>query len=74
MTKLFGDSANALADKLDATAAAEGSGPAGAAEVNIEDELYAMALDVIGKAVFNYDFGALDDDTPLIKAVYRVLR
>ena len=42
--------------------------------MNIEDELYAMALDVIGKAVFNYEFGALQEETPLIKAVYRVLR
>ena len=33
-----------------------------------------MALDVIGKAVFNYEFGALKEETPLIKAVYRVLR
>jgi len=33
-----------------------------------------MALDVIGKAVFNYEFGALREETPLIKAVYRVLR
>jgi len=33
-----------------------------------------MALDVIGKAVFNYEFGALQQETPLIKAVYRVLR
>jgi len=33
-----------------------------------------MALDVIGKAVFNYEFGALKQETPLIKAVYRVLR
>ena len=34
--------------------------------MNLEDELYAMALDVIGKAVFNYEFGALAR-APLIK-------
>ena len=67
MTALFGASATNLADKL-APAAAAGTA------VNIEDELYAMALDVIGKAVFNYEFGALQEETPLIKAVYRVLR
>jgi cytochrome P450 len=42
--------------------------------VELESELYAMALDVIGKAVFNYEFGALKQETPIIKAVYRVLR
>jgi cytochrome P450 len=67
MVKQFGVSATALADKLEPAAAAGGT-------VEIEAELYAMALDVIGKAVFNYDFGALEQETPLIKAVYRVLR
>jgi hypothetical protein len=28
----------------------------------------------VGKAVFNYEFGALKEETPIIKAVYRVLR
>jgi len=67
MVKLFGVSATALADKL-APSAASG------ATVEIESELYAFALDVIGKAVFNYEFGALREETPIIKAVYRVLR
>ena len=43
-------------------------------EIEIENELYSMALDVIGEAVFNYEFGALNEETPIIKAVYRVLR
>ena len=57
MTALFGASATNLADKLERRAAAAGTA------VNIEDELYAMALDVIGKAVFNYEFGALKEET-----------
>jgi cytochrome P450 len=69
MVTLFGASATRLADKLDGFA-----DPADPKTVNVEDELYAMALDVIGKAVFNYEFGALKEETPLIKAVYRVLR
>ena len=32
------------------------------------------ALDIIGKAVFNYDFDSLTTDDPVIKAVYTVLR
>ena len=33
-----------------------------------------LALDIIGKAVFNYDFDSLKKDDPVIKAVYTVLR
>ena len=33
-----------------------------------------LALDIIGKAVFNYDFDSLKTDDPVIKAVYTVLR
>ena len=72
MTALFGASATRLADKLERQYA--GSDSRAPIAVNAEDELYAMALDVIGKAVFNYEFGALKEETPLIKAVYRVLR
>ena len=68
MVLLFGASATTLAAKLDSEWADKDDA------VNLEDELYAMALDVIGKAVFNYEFGALKQETPLIKAVYRVLR
>jgi len=68
MVLLFGASATNLADKLEDEWADKDDA------VNLEDELYAMALDVIGKAVFNYEFGALKQETPLIKAVYRVLR
>ena len=68
MANLFGASATNLADKLEREWCDKD------VAVNLEDELYAMALDVIGKAVFNYEFGALREETPLIKAVYRVLR
>ncbi|ABO99505.1 predicted protein [Ostreococcus lucimarinus CCE9901] len=67
MCNLFGASAMRLADKLDTFVESEKT-------VELESELYAMALDVIGKAVFNYEFGALKQETPIIKAVYRVLR
>ena len=33
-----------------------------------------LTLDVIGKAVFNYDFDALNRDSPLIQAVYTALK
>ena len=66
MTALFGRSAMNLSDKLEKHGETE--------QIEIESELYSMALDVIGEAVFNYEFGALNEETPIIKAVYRVLR
>ena len=66
MTDLFGRSAMNLSKKLENHGETD--------EIEIENELYSMALDVIGEAVFNYEFGALNEETPIIKAVYRVLR
>ncbi len=33
-----------------------------------------LTLDVIGKAVFNYEFNSLTTDSPLIQAVYTALK
>jgi len=42
--------------------------------VEMENFYSRAALDIIGKAVFNYDFNSLGTDDPVIKAVYTVLR
>jgi len=42
--------------------------------VEMENFYSRLALDIIGKAVFNYDFNSLKKDDPVIKAVYTVLR
>mmetsp|Transcript_6698 Transcript_6698/g.10270 ORF Transcript_6698/g.10270 Transcript_6698/m.10270 type:complete len:448 (-) Transcript_6698:3083-4426(-) len=42
--------------------------------VEMENFYSRLALDIIGKAVFNYDFDSLRQDDPIIKAVYTVLR
>lgn len=42
--------------------------------VEMENFFSRLALDIIGKAVFNYNFDSLTHDDPLIKAVYTVLR
>ena len=34
----------------------------------------SVSLDIIGKAVFNYDFGSVSNESPVVKAVYRTLR
>ena len=42
--------------------------------VNMETEFCSVALDIIGKAVFNYDFGSVTTESPVIKAVYCALK
>jgi cytochrome P450 family 97 subfamily B polypeptide 3 len=42
--------------------------------VDMEERFCSVALDIIGKAVFNYDFGSVTKESPVVKSVYRVLR
>eukprot|EP00899_Mesostigma_viride_P018511 jgi/Mesvir1/26661/Mv20448-RA.3 len=63
----FGDCVDVMVDKL-AKSAAQGK------SVNMEDIFSQMTLDVIGRAVFNYDFGSLTTNSPLIQAVYTALK
>jgi carotenoid epsilon hydroxylase len=67
LDRVFGESALHLNTKLARVAARGGS-------VNIEASFSQLTLDVIGKAVFNYDFGSLDKDSTLIQAVYTALK
>jgi len=39
----------------------------------MEDEFLSLGLDIIGLGVFNYDFGSVTKESPVIKAVYRCL-
>ncbi|XP_010499724.1 PREDICTED: protein LUTEIN DEFICIENT 5, chloroplastic-like [Camelina sativa] len=67
MISLFGEASDRLCQKLDA-AASKGE------EVEMESLFSRLTLDIIGKAVFNYDFDSLTNDTGVIEAVYTVLR
>lgn len=42
--------------------------------VDIENEYLNLALDIIGRGVFNYDFGSTTTNTPVVKAVYGALK
>ncbi|GAX17507.1 hypothetical protein FisN_5Hh160 [Fistulifera solaris] len=65
MIGMFGDRADILLKDLQSK---EGN------VVDMEERFCSVTLDIIGKAVFNYDFGSVTKESPIIKAVYRVLR
>ena len=67
MIKTFIDCNIPLIDKLNA-AAKDGS------QLNMETEFCSVSLDIIGKAVFNYDFGSVTKESPVIQAVYCALK
>ncbi|KAL6956149.1 hypothetical protein U1Q18_043040 [Sarracenia purpurea var. burkii] len=67
MISLFGQASDRLCKKLDA-AASNGE------DVEMESLFSRLTLDIIGKALFNYDFDSLTNDTGIVEAVYIVLR
>jgi len=42
-------------------------------KVEMEEKFCSVALDIIGKSVFNYDFDSVTNESPVIKAVYCAL-
>ncbi|KAG1666004.1 hypothetical protein FOA52_010102 [Chlamydomonas sp. UWO 241] len=67
MVGMFGDCAANGCTTLD-KAVASGT------PVEMENFFSRLSLDIIGKAVFNYEFNSLANDDPVIMAVYTVLR
>ena len=70
MVGLFGDCSTELTRNLDKAIAAGG----GVATVDMEERFCSVSLDIIGLAVFNYDFGSTTRESPIIKAVYTCLQ
>lgn len=60
MISLFGEASDRLCKKLDSAAT---SGEV----VEMESLFSRLTLDIIGKAVFNYDFDSLTNDTGVIE-------
>lgn len=67
MCQTFVDCNRPLVDKLDAAARS-------GATLNMETEFCSVSLDIIGKAVFNYEFGSVTAESPVIQAVYCALK
>ena len=62
MISLFGEATNRLCKKLDA-ASFDGE------DVEMESLFSRLTLDIIGKAVFNYDFDSLTNDTGIVEVL-----
>ncbi|EJK77819.1 hypothetical protein THAOC_00327 [Thalassiosira oceanica] len=63
---VFGHCNEALIDSLDRASSAGG-------KIEMEEKFCSVALDIIGLSVFNYEFGSVTKESPLIKAVYLAL-
>ena len=67
MITLFCDRAGILVNDLDKKATDKNV-------IDMEERFCSVTLDIIGQAVFGYDFGSVTKESPVVKAVYRVLR
>lgn len=70
MVGLFGYCNTPLIASLDKLI---GEGSNGVGKVEMEEKFCSVALDIIGKSVFNYEFGSVTNESPVIKAVYSAL-
>jgi len=66
MVGLFGYCNEPLVDKLNEISDGDG-------KVEMESYFNSVALDIIGLSVFNYGFGSVTKESPVIKAVYSTL-
>ena len=66
MVGLFGYCNGPLISGLSKIAANDG-------KVEMEEKFCSVALDIIGKSIFNYEFNSVTKESPVIKAVYSAL-
>eukprot|EP00884_Botryococcus_braunii_P017893 jgi/Botrbrau1/4788/Bobra.0325s0010.1 len=66
--RMFGACTQRTITKLDQVCAA------GTGVTDMEVEFLNLGLDIIGLGVFNFDFGSITSESPVIKAVYGVLK
>ncbi|KAK9152192.1 hypothetical protein Syun_010501 [Stephania yunnanensis] len=72
MVKMFTDCSERTISKFEGFLAMDSEG-SDTVELDLEAEFSSLALDIIGLGVFNYDFGSITKESPVIKAVYGTL-
>ncbi|CAI0374456.1 unnamed protein product [Linum tenue] len=74
MVKIFTDCSERSITKFEELLGAQAlNGGREPIELDLEAEFSNLALDIIGLGVFNYDFGSVTKESPVIKAVYGTL-
>ncbi|KAL7086588.1 hypothetical protein ACP275_13G010000 [Erythranthe tilingii] len=73
MAKVFTDCSVRMTKKFDSILDEMASKGENKIELDLEAEFSSLALDIIGLGVFNYDFGSVSKESPVIKAVYGTL-
>ncbi|KAH7834487.1 hypothetical protein Vadar_016570 [Vaccinium darrowii] len=73
MVKVFTNCSGRTISKFEELLERKGLQGGEAIELNLEAEFSSLALDIIGLGVFNYDFGSVTKESPIIKAVYGTL-
>ena len=67
MVKIFTNCSERTIVKFEQHLAREGLNRGNAIELDLEAEFSSLALDIIGLGVFNYDFGSVTKESPIIK-------
>ncbi|GMP54857.1 hypothetical protein CsSME_00019887 [Camellia sinensis var. sinensis] len=73
MVKIFTNCSGRTILKFEELLEREGLNGGKEIELDLEEEFSSLALDIIGLSVFNYDFGSVTKESPIIKAVYGTL-
>ncbi|KAL6137122.1 hypothetical protein ACLB2K_062417 [Fragaria x ananassa] len=73
MVKMFCDCSERTVSKFEKLLVREEVNGGKTIEVDLEAEFLSLGLDIIGLGVFNYDFGSVTKESPVIKAVYGTL-
>ncbi|KAJ0810829.1 putative cytochrome P450 [Helianthus annuus] len=73
MVKMFANCSERSISKLENLLEAKNLQGGHEIELDLEAEFSNLALDIIGLGVFNYDFGSVTKESPVIKAVYGTL-
>lgn len=67
MVQLFTSCSERTVSKVNKLLEGEGRDGQKSVELDLEAEFSNLALDIIGLGVFNYDFGSVTNESPVIK-------